>query len=88
MMKQFYHHIKRGDSHKYSQENLTYRLNFTKLIDKFTLSLSESTGIRNPDLYVLHGSNPSGSFKSMFTTKPEKSLFTREFGLKYDFSDF
>ena len=77
----------RGDSHKYSQENLTYRLNFTKLIDKFTLSLSESTGIRNPDLYVLHGSNPSGSFKSMFTTKPEKSL-TREFGLKYDFSDF
>ena len=57
------------------------------MIDKFTLSLSESTGIRNPDLYVLHGSNPSGSFKSMFTTKPEKSL-TREFGLKYDFSDF
>ena len=29
----------RGDSHKYSQENLTYRLNFTKLIDKFTLNI-------------------------------------------------
>ena len=27
----------RGDSHKYSQESLTYRLNATKLIDKFTL---------------------------------------------------
>ena len=76
----------RGDSHKYSEENLTYRLNFTKLIDDFTLSLSESTGLRYPDLFVLHGSNPSGSYKSMMTTKPEKSK-TRELSVKYDFSD-
>ena len=41
----------RGDRHKYSQENLTYRLNATKLINKFTFSLSESTGLRHPDLY-------------------------------------
>ena len=34
----------RGDSHKYSQENLTYRINLTKLLNNFTLSLSESTG--------------------------------------------
>ena len=74
MMKQFYHHIYVATVINIAKENLTYRLNFTKLIDKFTLSLSESTGIRNPDLYVLHGSNPSGSFKSMFTTKPEKAL--------------
>ena len=76
----------RGDSHKYSEENLTYRLNFTKLIDNFTLSLSESTGLRYPDLFVLHGSNPSGSYKSMMTTKPEKSK-TQELSVKYDFSD-
>ena len=76
----------RGDSHKYSEENLTYRLNFTKLIDDFTLSLSESTGLRYPDLFVLHGSNPSGSYKSMMTTKPEKSK-THELSVKYDFSD-
>ena len=76
----------RGDIHKYSEENLTYRLNFTKLIDNFTLSLSESTGLRYPDLFVLHGSNPSGSYKSMMTTKPEKSK-THEFSVKYDFSD-
>ena len=74
----------RGDSHKYSQENLTYRLNLSKLISDFTFSLSQSTGLRHPDLFVLHGSNPSGSFKSMKTTKAETSL-TRELSVKYDF---
>ena len=76
----------RADSHKYSQENLTYRLNISKTINKFNASLSESTGLRHPDLYVLHGNNPSGSFKSMNTTKPEKSL-TRDVSLQYNFSD-
>ena len=74
----------RGDSHKYSEENLTYRLNLSKLISDFTFSLSESTGLRHPDLFVLHGSNPSGSFKSMKTTKAETSL-TRELSVEYDF---
>ena len=32
----------------------------------------------------MHGKNPSGSFKSMATTKPETSL-TRELSLKYNF---
>ena len=76
----------RGDSHKYSEENFTYRLNLTKLINNFTLSLSESTGLRYPDLYVLHGVNPSGSFKAMNTTKAETS-FTRELSAKYNFSE-
>ncbi len=74
----------RGDSHKYSQENLTYRLNLTKMLNNFTLSLTESTGLRHPDLFVLHGSNTSGSYKSMKTTKPETSL-TRELSTRYDF---
>ena len=76
----------RGDKHKYSQENITYRISLTKLINNFTLSLSESTGLRHPDLYVLHGENVSGSFKSMATTKPETS-FTREASLKYNFAE-
>ena len=76
----------RGDSHKYSQENLTYRLNFTKLIKDFTFSITESTGVRHPDLFVLHGSNPSGTFESMKTTKPETSL-SREFTTTYNFSE-
>ena len=81
----------RGDSHKYSGENITYRLNATKFIDRLTLSLSESTGLRHPDLYVLHGGNPgssfyNGAFKAMLTTKPETSL-TRELSAKYNLSD-
>ena len=76
---------------KYSGENITYRLNATKLIDKLTLSLSEATGVRHPDLYVLHGGNPgssfyNGSFKAMLTTKPETSL-SRELYVGYNFSD-
>jgi vitamin B12 transporter len=81
----------RGDSHKYSGENITYRLNATKLIDKLSISLSEMTGVRHPDLYVLHGGNPgssyyNGAFKAMLTTKPETSL-TREISAKYNLSD-
>lgn len=81
----------RGDSHKYSGENITYRLNATKLIDNLTLNLSESTGVRHPDLYVLHGGNPgssfyNGAFKAMLTTKPETSL-TREISAEYNLSD-
>ena len=48
--------------------------------------MSESTGLRHPDLFVLHGSNPSGTFKSMKTTKPETSL-TREISAKLKFTD-
>ena len=79
----------RGDSHKYSGENITYRLKATKLIDKLTLGLSESTGVRHPDLYVLHGGNPGADnegFKAMLTTKPETSL-TRELSARYKLSD-
>ena len=76
----------RGDSHKYSEENLTYRLNLTKMINNITFSLSESTGLRYPDLFSLHGSNPSGSYKAMKTTKAETSL-SRELSAKYNFAE-
>ena len=76
----------RADRHKYSQENITYRFNAIKKIDDLTLSITESTGLRHPDLYVLHGASNSGTFKSMKTTKPETSK-TREFLVGYKFSD-
>ncbi len=76
----------RGDSHKYSEENLTYKLGVTKIFDNLTLNLSESSGLRHPDLFVLHGANTDGTFKSMKTTKAETSL-TREISAKYKFSD-
>ena len=75
----------RGDSHKYSEENLTYRINLTRILNNLSLSLSESTGLRHPDLFALHGSNPSGSYKAMKTTKAETSL-TRELTTKYNFT--
>ena len=76
----------RGDSHKYSEENLTYKLGVTKIFDNLTLNLSESSGLRHPDLFILHGANTDGTFKSMKTTKAETSL-TREISAKYKFSD-
>ena len=76
----------RGDSHKYSEENLTYKLGVTKVFNDLTINLSESTGLRHPDLFVLHGANSSGTFKSMKTTKAETSL-TREISTKYKISE-
>lgn len=76
----------RGDRHKYSKENLTYRISLSKVFDKLSLNYSESTGLRHPDLYVLHGANSSGTYQSMKTTKPETSL-TREINAKFDISD-
>ena len=76
----------RGDSHKYSEENLTYKLGLTKVYSDLTLNYSESTGLRHPDLFVLHGANPSGSFKSMKTTKAETSQ-TKEISAKFKISD-
>ncbi len=76
----------RGDSHKYSEENLTYKLGLTKVYSDLTLNYSESTGLRHPDLFVLHGANSSGSFKSMKTTKAETSQ-TKEISAKFEISD-
>ena len=58
----------RGDSHKYSEENLTYKLGVTKVFNDLTINLSEFTGRRHPDLFVLHGAN-SWNFLTM---KPPK----------------
>ena len=56
------------------------------MLNNFTFSLSESTGLRHPDLFSLHGSNPSGSYKPMKTTKAETSL-SRELSAKYNFAE-
>ena len=56
------------------------------MINNITFSLSESTGLRYPDLFSLHGSNPSGSYKAMKTTKAETSL-SRELSAKYNFAE-
>ena len=65
---------------------MTYKLGLTKVYNDLTLNYSESTGLRHPDLFVLHGANPSGSFKSMKTTKAETSQ-TKEISAKFKISD-
>lgn len=73
----------RSDDHKTTERNQTYKLNFTKFIDKFEYGLTHSTGLRNPTLYELYGSDNYG-ITGNTNLSPEKSE-TNEFTLKYNF---
>ena len=79
----------RGDNHKTTGLNSTYKINLTKYFGKFKLSLTQSTGLRNPSLYELYGSNGrTDAFKHVAnpSANPEKSI-TNELKLKYSFND-
>ena len=79
----------RGDNHKTTGLNPTYKINLTQFIDKFKFSLTQSTGLRNPSLYELYGNNGrSDSYKHIANpdAKPEKSK-TNELKIKYFFSE-
>ena len=73
----------RSDDHNTTGGNRTYKLNLTKYIDNIELGLTHSTGLRNPSLYELYGSDNYG-IKGNTALDPEKSE-TNEFYLKYDF---
>ena len=79
----------RTDNHKTTNQNSTYKINLTKLINNFKLGLTHSTGLRNPSLYELYGNNGRiDGFKHVanLNAKPEKSQ-TNEFFAQYNFSD-
>ena len=79
----------RSDNHNTTGLNSTYKINLTQFINKFKLSLTHSTGLRNPSLYELYGQNGrSDSYKHVgnLNAKPEKSK-TNEFKIKYFFSN-
>lgn len=79
----------RGDNHKTTGLNSTYKINLTKLFGKFKLGLTQSTGLRNPSLYELYGSNGrTDSYKHVANPNadPEKSR-TNELKIKYSFND-
>jgi len=79
----------RGDNHKTTGLNSTYKTNLTKIIGKFKLGLTHSTGLRNPSLYELYGNNGrSDSFKHVANpdANAEKSK-TNELKIKYSFND-
>ena len=79
----------RSDDHKTTDINSTYKLSLNKTYDKINIHISQSTGLRNPTLYELYGSNGrSDVFKHVPNpnAKPEKSL-TNEITLTYNFLD-
>ncbi len=79
----------RGDNHKTTGINPTYKINLTKLFGKFELALTQSTGLRNPSLYELYGNNGrTDSYKHVANpdADPEKSR-TNELKIKYLFNN-
>ena len=77
----------RIDEHKTTGTIPTYKINFKKLINKFNLSLTHSTGLRNPSLYELYGHNGrTDSYKHVANpkAKSEKSR-TNELIVEYNF---
>ena len=75
----------RQDKHKTTERNYTYKLNLTKAINKFEFGATHSTGLRNPTLYELYGTNNYGH-KGDPNLNPEKSE-TNELSSAYNFSD-
>ena len=72
----------RSDDHNTTGRNETYKINFTKFYDKFKIGLTHSTGLRNPTLYELYGSDNYGIGGNV-NLKPEKSA-TNELSVKYN----
>ena len=72
----------RSDDHNTTGRNQTYKINFTKIFEKFKIGLTHSTGLRNPTLYELYGSDNYG-IEGNVNLKPEKSE-TNELSVKYN----
>lgn len=75
----------RTDDHKTTGGNQTYKINFTQSFNKLKFNLSHSTGLRNPTLYELYGSDNYG-IKGNDGLIPEKSK-TNEFLVEFNISE-
>lgn len=75
----------RADNHKTTGTNYNHKINFTQIFNNFILGLTHSTGLRNPSLYELYGSDNFG-ISGNVDLKPEKSK-TREISAQYNFSE-
>jgi len=72
----------RSDDHNTTGRNETYKINFIQLFGKFKLNLTRSTGLRNPSLFELYGSDNYG-IEGNVNLNPEKSE-TNELSIKYN----
>ena len=70
----------RNDDHKYSGDNSTYKINLNQKFGIFDFGISRMTGLRNPTLYELFGTDNFG-YSGNRDLNAEKSL-TNEISLK------
>ena len=75
----------RSDDHNTTGENQTYKLNYTQILGKYKFSGTHSTGLRNPSLYELYGSDNYG-IRGNTNLEPEKSETNELYG-EYNFSE-
>ena len=75
----------RADNHNTTDLNETYKLNFSQQLGKINLNGSHSTGLRNPTLYELYGTDNYG-IKGNTSLSPERSK-TNEFTINYNHSE-
>ena len=75
----------RSDDHNTTSRNQTYKFNFTQILGQFKFGGTTSTGLRNPSLYELYGSDNYG-IGGNTNLKPEKSKTNELYG-EYNFSE-
>jgi vitamin B12 transporter len=75
----------RNDDHHIAGKNNSYKIAYNQSLDNFDFGTSHSTGLRNPTLYELYGSNNYG-YKGNINAKAEKSK-TNEIYAAYSFSN-
>ena len=75
----------RTDEHNTTGRHETYKLNFTQIFRKFKFGATRSTGLRNPSLYELYGSDNYG-ISGNVNLNPEKSK-TNEIYAEYSLSE-
>ena len=75
----------RSDKHKTTGVNNTQKINITQFIDKFKFGFTHSTGLRNPSLYELYGTDNSG-YSGNLNLDPEKSK-SNEVSGEYNFTE-
>ena len=74
----------RSDDHNTTGGNQTYKINLTQFIKRLKIGLTHSTGLRNPTLYELYGSDNYGIVGNT-GLNPEKSK-TNELSFTFDIS--
>ena len=75
----------RTDDHNTTGRNQTYKFNFTQTLGLFKIGATHSTGLRNPSLYELYGSDNYG-IRGNTKLNPEKSETNELYG-EYNFSE-